>query len=156
MASHLIFVTQRALLVEHPMHHTQTPELSNRYITEPRYYVLPKLLQTPKATYYPNYCRLPVLGICQITIGPQCYVLSKLLQNPKGMQYQNYCRPSMLRIIKIIADPKRYVLSKLLQTSSAMYYPNYCRLSVLCVIQITADSQHNVILHITASYTLIQ
>jgi hypothetical protein len=79
MTSHLISVTQRALLVEHPMHRTQAPELSNRYITEPQYYVLSKLLHTPKAMYYPNCCKPPVLRIFQIIADPNCYVLSKLL-----------------------------------------------------------------------------
>ena len=81
MTSHLIFVTQTALLVEHPMHRTQTPELSKWCITEPRYYVLSKLLQTPKATYYPNYSR-----------------------PPSAMYFPNYCRHQLLRIIQITVD----------------------------------------------------
>jgi hypothetical protein len=79
MTSHLIFVTQRALLVEHPMHRTQTPVAYKRYITEPQYYVLSKLLHTPKAMYYPNYCKPPVLRIYQIIAGPNWYPLSRLL-----------------------------------------------------------------------------
>ena len=156
MTYHSIFVTQSALHVEHSLHRTETPELSNRYITEHQYYVLSKLLQTPNATYYPNYCR------------PRRYVLSKLLQTSKATYYPNYCRPPMPCIIQITADlqshvlskllqtppipciiqitgdPQCHVLSKLLQTPNIMYYPNYSRSPMLCIIQITADPQHNV------------
>jgi hypothetical protein len=170
MTSHLIFVTETALLVEHFLHRTQTPQLSNIYtsIMEHQYHVLSKLLQTPNAMCFPNYCRLPMPCVIQINADSQCHVLSKLLQIPNATYYPNYCRPPMPCIIQITADPNAmyypnycrppmqciilisahsqcHVLSKLLQTHNAMYYSNYCRTPMPCIVQITADSQCHVL-----------
>ena len=48
-------------------------------IADPKRYVLSKLLQTPSAMYYPNYCKALMLCIIQITVKHSRYVLAKLL-----------------------------------------------------------------------------